>query len=136
MVRFYLIVILFLVCFFVNGQTQDSVFDKNLIVYLDQPPIYKGDLISFIKKNIKYPQNKMDSSIEGKVFVSCWVDTNGVTIQHKIIRGLNKDLDSEAIRVVRLIKFNKPAMQNGKPIKVEYIIPVEFIHKNKSKQQK
>lgn len=89
-------------------------------------PIYKGNLLKFIEGNIIYPISALSDSLEGKIFVSFYVDTLGNTFNHKIINEVRNDLDQEAIRVTRLIKFEKPAMHNGRPVEVKYTIPVEF----------
>lgn len=60
-----------------------------------------------------------------------WGATNSKTGQisygnHEIIKGIREDLNNEALRVAKLINFDRPAMQRGKPIKVKYTVPVEF----------
>ena len=92
-------------------------------------PEYKGGikaLMKFIKKNINYPKTAINENLEGTVYVECLVDTNGITYNHKIIKGISKELDYEALRVAKIIKFDKPAMQNGKPVVVKYLIPIKF----------
>jgi len=61
-----------------------------------------------------------------RAFISFWIDTIGVTGNHEIIEGIRKDLNNEALRVAKLINFDRPAIQRGKPIKVKYTVPVEF----------
>ena len=73
-----------------------------------------------------YPKKALDEKVEGRVLVSFWVDTNGKTINHEIVEGIRNDLNQEALRIVRLLAFTKPGMQNGKPVKVKYTIKVEF----------
>ncbi len=87
----------------------------------------------FIQNKIHYPESAKMDSIQGKVFVTFWIDTTGNTINCKVIRGIRKDLDNEALRVAKLIKFEKPAMQRGKPVKVKYVIPIEFKLNDKKK---
>jgi TonB family protein len=89
-------------------------------------PIFKGNILEFINKNINYPATALRDSLEGNVYVSFYVDTLGYTIEHKIVNAIRNDLDQEALRVTKLIKFEKPAMQNGKPVKVKYTLSVEF----------
>lgn len=103
----------------------DSVGYVGLIEY-ESMPIFRGDLLEFIKSNIIYPPSALRDSIEGKIIVSFYVDTLGNTINHRIINETRNDLNEEALRVTRLIKFEKPAIQNGMPAKVKYTLPVEF----------
>ena len=109
----------------VKDTTVDSVGFVGLIQY-ESMPIFRGDLSEFIESNIIYPPSALNDSIDGKIFVSFYVDTMGNTINHKIVNEIRNDLNEEALRVTRLIKFEKPAMQNGKPTMVKYTIPVEF----------
>ena len=108
-----------------NGTYLDTIGSVGLIQY-ESMPIFRGDLSEFIESNIIYPPSALNDSIEGKIFVSFYVDTMGNTINHSINNEIRNDLNEEALRVTRLIKFEKPAMQNGKPTMVKYTIPVEF----------
>ncbi|MDZ4204652.1 MAG: energy transducer TonB [Bacteroidales bacterium] len=119
----------------------DSTYidDIELILIVESFPEYKGGTEAFskmIKTNLIYPQSALMDSIEGRVYVQFWVETNGNTINHIVVRGIRKDLDEEALRVARLIKFDKPAMQRGKPIKVRYNLPIVFKLPMKSEPKK
>lgn len=120
------------VLFCQNDSTSST--ETEIVFALGTWPSYKGgvdSLNAFIKENIK--SDKKDKT-EGKVFIEFMVDTNGTTLDHKILKGISKNLDKEVLRVAKLIKFDKPAMQRGKPIKVKYIVPVEFkLEKNQDK---
>ena len=54
-----------------------------------------------------------------------WVDENGNPSHVKVVRGVGMGLDEKAIEAVRQYKF-KPAMQNGKPVKVDLYVDVNF----------
>jgi TonB family protein len=89
-------------------------------------PLYKGELREFVQNSIVYPQRALQDTIEGKVFVTFIVDTLGITMNHCIAKGVRDDLDQEALRIARLIKYEKPAMRKGKPIYFEITIPIVF----------
>ncbi|MCF6332159.1 MAG: energy transducer TonB [Draconibacterium sp.] len=126
MVRIYAtLVVLLLLTGLSNAQTVDSTCNL-LIMIIDDPPYFKGDLKEFIQGEISYPDNAQKDSIEGKVFVSFWIDTLGNTYSHQIIKGIQEELNNEALRVAKLIKFERPAMQRGKPIKMKFTVPIEF----------
>jgi TonB family protein len=113
--------------------------EMEIISALESAPIYKSGSEAFLKMietNLIYPQSALMDSIEGKVYVQFWVDSIGNTINHIIIRGIRQDLDEEALRVARLIKFDKPAMQSGKPVRVKYNLPVEFKLPEKTEHRK
>ena len=80
-------------------------------------------LIKFIDENVREINIPEGNS---RVFVQFLVDTLGYTSNHKIIRGVNAELDNEALRVSRLLKFMKPAIQRGKPINFTYTLVFDF----------
>jgi len=122
-------VIIFLLNSFFNFCQSDSIKNGNeLIFVVESMPEFKGDIISFINHNLKYPESALQDSIKGRVYVSFWVDIDGKTSEHEIIRGIREDVDQEALRIAKLITFEKPAMQKGKPVRVKYTIPINFCY--------
>lgn len=88
-------------------------------------------LLEFIASNIQYPINAIEHNITGKVYVSVVIDSLGNAKNLKILKGVNSDLDLEALRVIGLIKNWLPAISNGKAIESKITIPVYFqIDKN------
>ena len=122
---FYLLIGLTFLLSSAFSQKKDSSIIST-ITFIEDKPIFNGNLKDFIQDHICYPQKAKQDLLEGTVVVVYWIDTLGVTFDHKILRGIRKDLDEEALRVTKLIRYEKPAMQHGKPIKVRYTIPVEF----------
>lgn len=108
----------------VNGQNR---YDTNTVVFgaPEELPRIK-DITKFIADNLNYPESAKKDKIEGSVYVSFWIDTLGYTFEHKITKGVRIDLNEEALRVARLIRFDKPAMNRGKPIEIMYGIPIKF----------
>ncbi len=110
---------------------------KNSVIVVESMPIFKGELMQFINENIEYPQSAIKDSISGRVFVSFWVDKSGNTLDHKIVKSIREDLDQEALRITKLIRFDKLTMQGGKPVKIKYTtVPVEFILNSTSAKEK
>jgi TonB family protein len=66
----------------------------------------------------------------GTVIVSFTIDKSGRTIDAKITKSLNEDLDRSALKMVtdriRMNTGNKPAILLGKPIETRYVLPVTF----------
>lgn len=114
--------------FFAQVNNQKRTSNQKFIICdaVESMPIFEGNLYIFIKKTMIYPSKALIDKIEGRVIVSFWVDINGKTIEHKIVKGIRDDLDQEALRVSKLIVFSKPAMSGGEPVKVHYYITVEF----------
>lgn len=127
MVKKFFFLLMGLTFFLCNtfSQKKDSC-SISTITFVEEKPIFNGNLKDFIQENIKYPQKAEHDLLEGTVVIIYWIDSLGVTIDHKVVKGIRKDLDEEALRVTKLIKYERPAMQRGKPIKIRYTVPVEF----------
>ncbi len=108
----------------VSAQIADEKCD--MVTYIGEAPYFDGDITNYIQSKINYPNSALKDSIDGIVFISFWLDTLGASFDHKIVRGIRDDLNLEALRVAKMIKFNEPAKQRERPIKVKYVIPVDF----------
>ncbi|MBR3427774.1 MAG: TonB family protein [Bacteroidales bacterium] len=126
--KLFLILSLAFMSFEVVGQNEDE-----MVMVVETAPVYGGDLNSFITDNIHYPISAIKDSIEGTVYVEFYIDTVGGTFKHRVLRGVRNDLDEEALRVTRLIRFDSPAKQRGKPIIIRYFVPVRFVLNRKEK---
>jgi protein TonB len=86
-----------------------------------------GALMSFINKNIRYPQAAQDNNIQGKVVVQFVVTKTGKVGEVKVVRGVDKDLDREAVRVCKMLPAFSPGRNaTGDPVAVWYTLPVQF----------
>lgn len=131
MVKFQknIIIIVFLfISNFLYSQLDSSATDKWMVFSIERMPQYAGGedgLLRFIDAQINYDSIGQIKT-EQIVFISCLVDTSGNTLSHFVLKGTREDLNKEALRVTRLIKFEKPALQKGRPIEVKYTIPITF----------
>lgn len=92
-------------------------------------PVYPGgdpSLMKFFGDNTRYPSIARENGIEGVVFVSYVVETDGSVSEVKIKRGVDHFLNKEALRVVSLLDGYEPGMQGGKPVRVPYVVPIRF----------
>lgn len=138
MVKFNLYILIFSINVSLYAQN-DTLKDDYSIMVVSQAPYFKYNkstindpfddemkLKEFITYNLCYRNLSKPDTLVRTVFVSFWIDTTGYTYDHEIIRGVSEDLDKEALRVTKLIQFEKPAMQKGKPIKIKTTVPVKF----------
>ena len=97
----------------------------------EQMPEFEGGqeaLMNFIRKNVRYPESAIEQEIQGKVFIEFVVYPNGELGQYKILRGVHSLLDKEAMRVIKATAGKwKPGKQNGRPVAVQFRIPVAFV---------
>ena len=85
-----------------------------------------GEAMKFLAKNIKYPVAAQQAKIEGRVIVQFVVERDGSISDIHAMRGVNPDLDAEAIRVVSLMPKWKPGKQRGKAVPVKFTMPIIF----------
>lgn len=116
---------------FQNGapetQNFELILSNNNIVEL--VPEFEGGMYAFymhIQKNMSYPAYARRMGVEGKVFVQFVVDEEGNITEVKTLRGIGAGCDEEAERIIRLSPKWKPAMQDGKPVKVRMVLPITF----------
>jgi len=73
----------------------------------------------------EFSEQARKSKFSGNVQVYLWVDELGNPSHIRIIRGVGMGLDEKAVEAVRQYKF-KPATKDGKPVKVDMYIDVDF----------
>ncbi len=77
--------------------------------FIKQPnfPGGKVAMDQFIKSNMRYPEAALENKIEGTVAVNLDIDVFGDVIDAKVKHKLGYGCDEEAIRIVKLLKFEK-----------------------------
>jgi TonB family protein len=110
-----------LACMTVSAQ--DTMIDETC------PPQFPGGdaaLINFLNANVKYPSKAAQDKVEGKVIVQFTVKKTGKIDDVKVLRSVRKDLDDEAVRVIKMMPDFIPAKQNGEVADMPYTVPVSF----------
>jgi protein TonB len=111
----------------VTDEPDEEVVDFSLVEV--KPVFNDGDVNSFPlwdNKKLQYPEEARENKVEGRVTLQFTVDTDGSVKDVKVLKGVDPVLDSEAVRVISQSPKWTPAMQNGKPVCVHYVIPVIF----------
>lgn len=85
-----------------------------------------SSLMKFIARNIRYSKKALEDEISGKVYVTVVIDSLGNTKSVKVLKGLQNEMDAEAVRVIQLITDWLPALRNGIPIESTITIPIRF----------
>jgi protein TonB len=92
-------------------------------------PIFPGGeaaLLRFIRENVKYPEIAIRNNVQGKVHVEFIIDESGKVTNVKVLNDFDPYLSREAERVVGLIPDWEPGLQRNKPVKVRYIVPIDY----------
>lgn len=126
--KFVIAMLTLFAAFSVQAQEQQKK-QGDVYFVVEEMPVYPGGdeaLKQLIIDNVKYPEQAMKDKVQGKVYVTFVVNENGGVQDAKVVRGVNSELDAEALRVVKLMEKWTPGKEKGKPVKVSYTIPIQF----------
>ena len=108
---------------------EEVVDEAHVFTVVESMPVFRGgmqELYVYLGNNIKYPVMAKESGIQGKVYVTFVVERDGSITSVKVLRGIGGGCDEEAIRVVKAMPRWTPGKQRGKPVRVQYNLPVRF----------
>lgn len=121
-----------------TAATSSPVSDNMKIA--EQRPSFPGGneaLMRYLLQNLQYPEAARKTNVEAIALVSFTVDKNGDIRNAKSLKNIGYGIDKEALRVVNEMPKWSPAVQNGKPVEMEYTLEVNFKldRENQSKRQ-
>lgn len=116
---------------FSSGNNNDITIDDDNTIYekVEQMPEFPGGISAlgrFLSTHIRYPTEAEENGIQGRVILKFIVEKNGKISNIKVLKSIDPFLDREAIRVVNSMPNWKPGIENGKYVRVEYVLPVTF----------
>ena len=100
-----------------------------IFTVVEQMPQFPGGddaLRKYLSSHINYPPMAAENNVQGKVILQFVVEKDGKVGEVKLARSVDKDLDKEAIRVVKSLPKFTPGRQNGQAVRVWYTLPVTF----------
>lgn len=107
----------------------EPIADDNKPRIVQQMPEYPGGIVEFMKwlqRTLRYPPTAQQQGIQGSVMVSFIVNVDGTITEQKVVRGINEELDAEALRVISNMPKWKPGLDKGKPCRTLFAIPIVF----------
>ncbi len=113
----------------VQRAKEEEVVEAEVFTVVESMPDFPGGdaaRMKFLVENIKYPQMARESSIQGTVYVTFVVEPSGAVTGVKVLRGIGGGCDEEAMRVVKAMPKWKPGQQRGKPVRVQFNMPIKF----------
>ncbi len=103
--------------------------EEKIFVAVEQMAEFPGGqaaLMKWLSQNIRYPEAAQQNDIQGRVIVKFVVEKDGSIGQVSIVKGVDKDLDREAIRVVKKMPKWQPGKNNGVAVRSYFNLPVTF----------
>ena len=86
----------------------------------------QAELMKWLGRNVRYPEAAQANEVQGRVIVQFVVEKDGSIGQATILKGVDKDLDREALRVVKSMPKWQPGKNNGVPVRSYFRLPVTF----------
>lgn len=111
-------------------EISNKFYADTSVFIADEMPEFPGgekEMVKYIFKNFKYPRSISEQSIiTTKIYVEFIVTKEGNIKDAKIKKGINPELDQEALRVINSMPDWKPGKQNGKPLNVKMVVPIQL----------
>ena len=109
---------------------EKPVVEKDIpIMGAEHMPEFEGGaagIFKYLNENVKYPKMAKENKIHGTVHLKFVVGKKGKIRNIEVLRGVNKLLDDEAIRVLKEMPDWTPGTQRGRPVSVYYTLPIKF----------
>jgi len=113
----------------VKEEIQEEEPEIEPFVVVEEMPMFPGGeqaLLQYIREHTNYPEVAKENNIQGRVIVRFCVTSKGGVNQVSVLKGVDPELDEEAMRVVSTLPAFKPGKQGGKPVPVWYMVPITF----------
>lgn len=110
-------------------EVQETESEPEPFVVVEEMPMFPGgdaELLKYIGEHTNYPEVAKENNIQGRVIVRFCVTAKGTVSQISVLKGVDPELDKEAMRVVSTLPAFKPGKQGGKPVPVWYMVPITF----------
>lgn len=103
--------------------------EEEIFVAVEQQAEFPGGMAALMKwlsNNIRYPEAAQQNDVQGRVIVKFVVEKDGSVSQAQIVKGVDKDLDKEALRVVNKMPKWQAGKNNGVAVRSYFTLPVNF----------
>ncbi|WP_418263985.1 energy transducer TonB [Flavobacterium faecale] len=111
-----------------TGPKVSQVVEEDNQIYntagIEVKPEFPGGMekfYSYVGKNYRAPE---EEGLKGKVYVTFVVEKDGSLTDIKVLRDIGFGTGKEAIRVLSKCPKWNPGVQNGKPVRVLYSLPI------------
>ena len=104
----------------------DEPLPMRIVQQLPEFPGGMSRFVGWLSKNLRYPESAREQKTQGKVIVSFIVNKDGTITDAKVAHSATTVLDEEAMRVIRMMPKWKPGIQDGKPCRTMFTIPIVF----------
>jgi len=116
----------------VIGDDSEDIEEEEVFYIVEDMPTFNGgdpatEFRKYIAQNLRYPEIAAENGISGRVIVQFAVNKVGQVVDAVVVRSIDPALDKEALRVVMASPKWTPGKQRGKPVKVLFTFPINFV---------
>ncbi|MBD77878.1 MAG: energy transducer TonB [Crocinitomicaceae bacterium] len=114
----------------VEVEEEEAIVEDEIFTFVEEQPTFPGGeakMREYLAKNTKFPPMAKDAGIQGIVYLTFVVNKKGEISDVRILRGIGGGCDEEAIRVVKGMPNWNPGKQRGRPVSVQFNLPMRFI---------
>ena len=118
-------------------ERDERIANDEPIEYPEVVPEFPGgddSLFAYLYRNVSYPAEAKKADIRGRVFVTFVVEKDGRITGERILRDIGGGCGEEVLRVIRAMPKWKPGTQDGKPVRVQFNLPVAFELQDEDKE--
>ena len=104
----------------------DNPLNFQVVERLPEFPGGPMELMKWLTKNLRYPSQALSQKQQGEVMVQFIINRDGTLSDFKVTKSAGTALDSEALRVMRMMPKWTPGEDHGRKCRTLFIIPVVF----------
>ena len=112
----------------IEEEEEEEEIEEVFLVVEEQPEFPGGmaKLMKYFSDNVRYPVVAAENGIQGRVICQFTVWRDGSIRDIVVVRGVDKSLDKEAVRLIENMPKWKPGTQRGKEVSCKFTVPVSF----------
>ena len=112
---------------------QDGIVTDEAFFLVEVMPSFKGGDINkfreWVMRRTNYPQAAIENRIQGKVYLTFIVETDGTVSNVTVVKGVAPIIDNEAVKAIQSSPKWSPGLQRGQPVRVRYSMWLNFSYK-------
>lgn len=113
----------------IPDETPVEIEEEEVFEFAEVEPSFPGgasEMVKWIQTHVEYPPMAIEMGEQGTVYVKFVVNKDGSIEQVSVRKGISDALDKEAMRVVKAMPKWTPGESSGRPVRVNFTIPINF----------
>jgi protein TonB len=114
-----------------SGDGEGGMATDEPFFLVEVMPTFKGGNINrfreWVQKRTNYPQEALDKKIQGRIFLTFIIETDGAVSNVTVVKGVDPLIDNEAVKAIEASPKWSPGLQRGQPVRVRYSLWLSFV---------